>query len=297
MLSQIKAFVQVAQTGNVSRAAQAMFLSQPALTARIQSLERELGARLIQRTKYGVRLTDAGKAFLPFAERALATIDDGRRYVQALVSGAEGEVILAATESLSLYILPPLLKRFQADHPQVRISLRTGHSEDVLAMVVRGDVHVGVGRQIGHPQVDSTFLYEDQLLLVVSSEHPLADRSRVTPHDLETERLILFDPQSSYHGLMSALLRERGVTPRETFTVDNIETAKRMAERGLGASVLPRCAVSEEIKGGSLRSIQCIGVKFPPRRVVVMRRKDADESHAPATEFAASLLSQAAMIA
>ena len=132
LLSQLQAFIEVARARSVSRAADALFVTQPALTARIQGLERDLGARLFVRTPRGMRLTEAGDAFLPYAVRALETLADGRRLVNAFERGGAGKLALGAAPAVSTYVLPAVLARFSVGHPRVAVSVRTGHSEELL---------------------------------------------------------------------------------------------------------------------------------------------------------------------
>src|SRR5919107_696224 len=118
LLGQVEAFLEVARLGNVSRAAEALYVTQPTLTARIQALEKELGEALFVRTGRGVRLTDAGRVFLPNAERAVQAVDDGRQALADLRSASAGRLALGAAPAVSTYVLPPVLKRFAALHPR-----------------------------------------------------------------------------------------------------------------------------------------------------------------------------------
>ena len=112
MLPQIEAFLEVARRQNLSRAAEALFVSQPTLTARLQSLEAALGEQLFVRTRRGMRLTEAGDAFLPYAEHAVAALADGRERLAELRRGVAGRLVLGAPPTVSTYILPALLARF-----------------------------------------------------------------------------------------------------------------------------------------------------------------------------------------
>ncbi|HEY4658381.1 MAG TPA: LysR family transcriptional regulator, partial [Gemmatimonadaceae bacterium] len=142
-IERLSAFVEVARTGNLTRAARVLEVTQPALSERLQGLERELGVDLFVRTPRGVRLTEAGRALVPHAERAMSAIADGRRVVDELRRGAGGRLAVGAAPAVSTYVLPLVLHRFNVEHPDVELSVRTGHSEEVLEMVLREDVQVG----------------------------------------------------------------------------------------------------------------------------------------------------------
>ncbi|MFN8635592.1 MAG: LysR family transcriptional regulator, partial [Chloroflexota bacterium] len=154
LIKQIEAFVEVVRRGTVSRAAEALNVTQPALTARLHGLERELGEVLFARSGRGVRLTDAGRAFLPHAERALLALADGRASVADLASGRAGKLVLGATGSVSSYVLPKVLKRFRTEHPRVELTVRTGHSEQVLELVLAESVELAIVRELRHDDVD-----------------------------------------------------------------------------------------------------------------------------------------------
>src|SRR5881397_1258077 len=134
MHHQLEALVQVVRRGSVTGAAQALYVTQPALTARLNALERDVGARLLVRRRGGVRLTEAGRAFLPYAERALQAVTDGRQVLTELERGAVGHVPIGASPAVSTYALPSILKRFQESHPDVQVAVRTGHSEEVAEL-------------------------------------------------------------------------------------------------------------------------------------------------------------------
>src|SRR4029078_5207953 len=112
LFGQVQGFIEVARTGNVSRAAEALYVTQPALTARIQALEKELGEILFRRTGRGVRLTDAGRVFLPNAERAVQAIDDGRQALTDLRSASAGRLALGAAPAVRTYVVPPVVEAF-----------------------------------------------------------------------------------------------------------------------------------------------------------------------------------------
>jgi DNA-binding transcriptional LysR family regulator len=285
-LAQIQGLLEVARRGNVSRAAAALHITQPALTARLHALEQELGQALLVRGRRGVRLTDAGRAFLPYAEQAVEALARGISQVGEIVSGAGGELVLGVAPAVSTYVLPHVLVRFATQHPGVRLIVRTGHSEVIAELVVREEVHLGIGRLVRHPQLHSRPIYDDELVLVSRPDHPFAARETVSRAALGEAPLILFDTTSSYYDLTTALVREAGVRPRGVMELDNIEAAKRMVAAGLGVALLPRTAVADELAAGTLAGSRIEGGYAGPRHIVVARRADAA---APAPAMAALL--------
>ena len=288
-LAQLDALVAVARTGSISAAAQQLFVSQPAITSRIQALERSFGAPLLARSRTGSRLTDIGRALLPHAERTLSAVAAGRRAVEDVVSGSGGRLTIGAAPAVSTYVLPAMLHRFQADHPRVQLSVRSGHSEEVLEMVLREEVEIGLMRPIQHADVVNTPLYEDELVLVVPHGHGFAASAQIRMAQMATEHLILFDRTSSYHELTSSIFRQAGIAPRGYLEVDNIDAAKRMVEQRLGIALLPLTSVQSEIGTGRLFPVTVSDMTPVRRQIVVARRRDVGEPSAVVSSFLVTL--------
>ena len=273
-LAQVEGFLEVAHQSNLSRAAEALYITQPALTARLRALEAEVGSPLFRRGRRGMTLTDAGRTFLPYAERAVRALRDGTSAIERLPTAEE--LVLGAAPAISTYVLPDLLVRFEAAHPDVRLSVRTGHSEQILEMAVRGDVEIGLVRELHHPSLETLHLYDDELVLVVDPRHPIARQRRVSLDRLRDARLILFDRTSSYYDLTNALFRPAGNLPRGVLELDHIDAAKQMVLAGLGIALLPTTAVAGELRDGTLHRIQLIGTPPIERRIVAVRRLDRE---------------------
>jgi DNA-binding transcriptional LysR family regulator len=286
---QIEGFIAVAREGNMRRAAESLSISQPAITVRIQSLESELGAQLFRRTRAGMELTHAGRAFLPYAERAISSLEGGRALVHELQEGVAGELVIGAAPAVSAYVLPELLARFTERHPKVRLLVRTGHSEGLVDAVLRGETHVAIVRELKDPRVMSRPLFEDELVLVARPDHEFARAGTIDVAEIHSAQLILFDRTSSYYDLTNALFRAAGVMPRGVIELDNIEAARRMVERGLGVALLPGTAVAESLEFGSLRRVALRGAGTIRRRMVAVERLGAGGQSAALGYFASLL--------
>src|SRR5207244_4002457 len=177
-VDQAGAFVAIVRRGGFTRAAAALHLSQPAVSRRLELLEREMGQPLFDRTRGGARLTEAGRTFLPHAEALLASMRDGLEAVQALNRADRGTVTLAMVGTLASTTLTARLRTFRHAHPQVRLARRTALSREVTALVRRGDAALGL-RYFPDPGPDvvSLPLYKEALVTVCAPNHRLA-RSR-----------------------------------------------------------------------------------------------------------------------
>jgi DNA-binding transcriptional LysR family regulator len=289
LLSQIEAFVEVARTKKVKTAAEALFVTQPALTARLQRLEADLGAQLFVRTPRGMRLTEAGEVFLPHAVKALDTLQDGRRIVNAYERGGAGRLALGAAPAVSTYVLPTILKRFAVGHPRVSVSVRTGHSEEVLDLVLREQVELGLVRELRHPDISITPLYEDRLILVAEPRHRFASRRSIRLEEIAPEQLVLFDRTSSYTQLTNALFRGAGVQPVGVMELDNIDAAKKMVQEGFGVALLPHTAVADELEAGVLVNVDVEDAAPVRRQIVAIRRRDRGAPGGAVHAFLATL--------
>jgi len=274
LLTQIEAFLTVAERRTVSEAATVLYVTQPALTTRIKNLERELGVDLFVRTPRGMRLTAEGRAFRSHAQRAVQSLAEGRQLLRELRDGRVGELLVGAAPAISTYVLPLVLRRFQASFPNVHLIVRTGHSEEILDLVLREQVHVGLVRELPHAATIARPLYEDEIVLVVHPGHRFAELRTIDVRELAGERLILFDRTSSYFVLTSTFFREAGVVPRGVMELDNVDATKKMVEHGLGIAFLPYTAVRVELASGSLQEVAIAGYEPVRRPIVAIRRRD-----------------------
>ena len=272
-LGQLEAFVEVAQHQSFSKAAEALFLTQPSVTARIQALERELGEPLFERNGRGVRLTDVGNSFLPYAQRVLKDLQEGRDALEGLRSLQIGALRLGSAFTVSTYVLPKLLKTYHERFPAVEISVKTGRSEEVLHLVLGDEVQAGLVRAVVHPDVETVQLYEDEVVLVTNSQHPFAASGEVRLEDVGRQPLILFDEGSSYHDLVQGLFRQAGVVPWTAMELDSMEATKKMVEEGLGIAMLPRVSVEREVKLGVLAEIKLRDAENPRRAIALIYRR------------------------
>src|SRR5436190_22963372 len=264
-IDQLETFIAVATFGGFHRAAEALRVSQPAVSARIKALEESLGATLFTRSHTGLTLSEAGRILKPYAEQLLRTASLARQAVHELKPSSGGPLQIAAALSISVYFLPDVLKHFQRAHPKVTISIHPGHSKEVLEMVLQGEAEIGLARSLHHPEVETISLRDDPLLLVAHPKkcHPNSRRARL--EQAATWPLIFYERGSSDWTLTHSLFRRAGLVPNVTLEVDTIETAKRMVERGLGVAFLPQLAVGREIRAGKLLAIKLLDAE-PLRR-------------------------------
>jgi DNA-binding transcriptional LysR family regulator len=213
---------------------------------------------LFTRSRGGLVVSDAGRTFRPHAEELLRAAALARQAVHAAQPASGTPLQIAAALSISVYFLPDVLKRFQQAHPTVIISIRPGHSKEVLEMVLNEEAEIGLARSLQHPEVETISLREDPLLLIAHPRRGPAHTQRATLEKVASWPLIFYDHGSSDWTLTHSLFRRAGLVPNVALEVDSIETAKRMVERGLGLSFLPQLAVGREIRRHRLTTVKLL---------------------------------------
>jgi DNA-binding transcriptional LysR family regulator len=264
-IDQVETFLAVVTYGGFHRAAEALRVSQPAVSARIRALEESLHVTLFTREHAHLTLSPAGKALRPHAEQLLRVVALARQAVHELQPAAGGALNIAAALSVCTYFLPDVMKAYQAENPKVMVSLRSGNSMQVLKMVLDGDADIGVARSLNHPEVETMTLRDDPLILVGDPSHPNAGKRQVRLEEVEEWPLIFYDRGSSDWTLTQGLFRRAGLLPNVMLEVETIEAAKRMVERKLGLSFLPQIAVTHELHEGKLVAIEITNAE-PLRR-------------------------------
>ncbi|HEX4802169.1 MAG TPA: LysR family transcriptional regulator [Myxococcaceae bacterium] len=261
----------VAQEGSFTRAAATLYLSQPAVSAHIQALERELGCVLFERGGRGVGLTPEGKHFLDYVNRGLGTIEEGIATLRE--SKSHQTLTVGAVVSVSLTILPAILERFRAEAPNVRVTMRMGHSPEIVRMVTERAVDVGF--VVIRPTTNTVacrLILEDPVVLVASASHPLA-RQRIHVDALRRELVLLTRWGEDFDVLQQTLRSELGEEFYPAVEVDPAEAAKRMVLQGVGLTFLGESMVRDELASGVLATIDITGLPPLSRRVYLVHHR------------------------
>ncbi|MCW5852428.1 MAG: LysR family transcriptional regulator [Anaerolineae bacterium] len=272
---QIEAFVEIARHGSVTRAAQTLYLTQPTVTNRLQSLEAEVGEPLFSRVQYGVVLTEAGKTLLPFAERALQALNEGTSALKELHDGTRGTLYVSSVRLISNYVLPQLLERFSESRPGVQVVIRSDHTEEVVARVLSSDVQIGLCYKVRHSDIAAVKLYDDELLLVVYPDHPFSRRLEVGVQEVVGESLALL-VAADYVQRVGEVFGSAGLgVPASKFQIDSVDVVKLLVQKGLAISLLPGIALRQEIRQGLLKVVPMAGVPPIKREMVAIYRKNS----------------------
>jgi len=254
-IAQLEAFILAADLGSFRRAADYLHLSQPSLSARIHSLEQELGVSLFHRMGRGVRLTEMGKLFLGYGEKTLSTLNQGKEAINSAMNASGGILNMASARNIGTYTMPSMLDKFRQAYPGINVHINIGRSSDVLQMVLNEEVHLGLSRALNHPDILTIHLYDEEIVLTTNPNHPFAVKGMASIYDVAREPLILYDRESSYFVLINETCRAAGISPRVEMTLDSIEATKHLVELDMGISFLPKSGVKDELERGTLSII------------------------------------------
>lgn len=260
-MGQLRTFRAVAETLNFTRASERLGLTQSAVSHQIKALEEDLGEPLFIRAKRGVKLSPAGKVALEHVERILDEAEALRERLSGRGRSPIGRVRAAAATQAFVHLFAPLFEAFMRAHPGIEVTFRTTVStEQTVADILNGAADVGFASiAVYSPALQITKLFEDELMLVVSSGHRLAGRGKVSVSEVQSERLILFERGASIRRATDQFFDRVGVRPDLALESNDTYFIKLMVEHGLGASLLPAWAVRDEVSAGRLAQLRIDG--------------------------------------
>jgi len=273
-LSEIEAFVAISRAGGFTRAALLLHLSQPAISRRIELLERELGAPLFDRFPGGIRLTEAGESFLPYAQQVLSAMEDGKAAVHALEEEAQGTLTLALVGTLASTHLTSHLQVFREAYPRVRLLLRTARSDEVSTQVQQGEALLGL-RYFADPRPDirSLHVMDERLLVACATHSRFVSGTPTEPAALLGVPWLSFPFKagSSGEALEQQLLKHE-LESAERIVIDSLTAQKRLIEADFGVGLLPESSIEEELRLGTVRVLPITALQTVMPVMLIYRR-------------------------
>ncbi|UCE89970.1 MAG: LysR family transcriptional regulator [Pseudomonadota bacterium] len=249
-IANLETFIAVAELGSFSLASERLYLTQPAISKRIAALEAELDTRLFDRIGRRVDLTEAGSALLPRVRSILQAVEDTRCAIANLAGKISGRLGVGTSHHIGLHRLPPILRAYSRQYPDVELNLNFMDSEAACRAVEHGELELGI---VTLPLTASEALrarpvWPDPLDIVVGKTHPLSGRKRITPHALGEHAAILPARGTYTREIFERTFTPLGVSLRVSMTTNYLETIKMMVVVGLGWSVLPRTMLSPDLE-------------------------------------------------
>jgi DNA-binding transcriptional LysR family regulator len=261
-LRRLEVFVKVAELRSFSRAAEALFLTQPTVSEHVRALEEDLGVQLLDRLGRGAVPTRAGELLLEYAHRVLVLMREARQAIDQFQGRLIGELEVGGSTIPGEYILPALIGQFKAKYPEVSIRLRVGASQQVSEWVQEGRVEIGmVGARPDSRVLVARELLADRLVIIVPPDHPWSSRQSVTLADVRTEPLVLRERGSGTRQALERALAEAGTdlsALRVAGEMGSAQAVKQAVRAGLGVSLVSRLAVEDECRA---RLLVCLAVR------------------------------------
>jgi DNA-binding transcriptional LysR family regulator len=281
-LDGLEAFVHIAEGGSFHKAAQALHISQPALSRRMKRLEEITGVRLLDRTTQKVQLTAVGRAFLPQAQRLVLELRAAADSLGKMSTRRGGMVSVACIPTAAAHFLPSAIGRYAREHPDVRVRVMDFSSAEVVQAVLQGAAEFGVSFvERLHQDLEFEPLFEDPFVVVCHRSHPLAQKSKVAWSELAEHRVARVGPRSGSSILLDLALSRLGVRLNWFHEVEyHFSSALGLTEAGLVVTVMPRLAVPE--RGSAQLVARPLGDPPLRRQLGIVRRRGSTPS--PAAE-------------
>jgi DNA-binding transcriptional LysR family regulator len=283
-LQQLEALVCLVEERSFSLAGMKMMLTQPSLSKHIRNLEAYCNRTLIKRNKAGISLTEEGTILYGYAKRILRLRDEAREKINLLKESAAGLVFAGASTIPATYILPSVLKVLRTSHPDIRVHLTPGDSDNIVHMVLSGQVEVGfMGKPVQDRRLLCERIWSDELMLVAQRGHRFGSFGEVSIHELASEPFIIREKGSGTRSVLDDYLKEYHHTSLARFNVvselGSSEAVKEAVITGLGVSIISIHAVRREIAQRLLIRIPILGPRIERSFFVIRKNQFSPQPH------------------
>jgi DNA-binding transcriptional LysR family regulator len=295
---QLKIFLAVAQQLHFTRAAERLYITQPAVSAAIQNLEEEYGVKLFHRIGRRIEITDAGTLLQSEAQKILDQVELTGRGLRELNNLQRGELKIGSSLTIGNYWLPEKISEFKRQYPGIFVNCTLGNAEEICAGTATGLFDLGLVTGEVKPVLKQILEEEtvgsDRLLIVVGKSHPWFDRSQVSLKELPTVPWVMRESGSGIQQMFEQALQTWGIDPTKLMIVLNLsssEMVKAVVESGVGAAAISELMVKKELKLSTLHEVQVIDDRSKPRKkleivqsVLKLKHRQRFQTH-PAIAF------------
>jgi LysR family transcriptional regulator, low CO2-responsive transcriptional regulator len=252
-LNQLKAFYHAANSGSITRAADRLFITQPAVSMQIRSLETQCGVQLFRRTKKPLELTESGKRLYQVARKIFLLVGEAERILSEESEAVLEPLKIGSTKTLVRHFLAGYISRFRKAFPKIQIQVDEGSSEEMLRSLAeeRNDVAI-VGRLPYDEKLKAIPFIQDELVLLAAPGHRLCSKDEVSIEDLIGENLILREKGSGTRRVIDRVFEDKGIFFSAFIETGNVDFLKEMVRTGNGVTLLARMGVDRDLAGGNL---------------------------------------------
>ena len=255
----LQVFYTVARQLSFTKAAEQLFMTQPAVTFQVKQIEEHFNTRLFERSHGRIALTPAGKLVMEYAERILGLSEEMDKRVSELTGAISGPLLLGASTTIAEFILPHVLGEFKARHPQVQTHMMVANSETIEGRVADHTLDIGLIESPSHlPSLHTEACCEDELVMVCAPGYKLARLAHVTPRQIAGEPFISRESGSGTRDFSDQYFRQAGIAPEDLNIVMELgspEAIKGVVETGIGVAIMSRATIGKELKLGSVAAI------------------------------------------
>ncbi|HZL35870.1 MAG TPA: LysR family transcriptional regulator [Tepidisphaeraceae bacterium] len=276
-LGHLAIFHAIAEEGSVSRGADRLTVSQPAVSKQLRLLERALGTTLMERGPRGITLTESGDLLAGYARQIFALEDEALRAIRQLRGLERGRLAIGASTTIGVYLLPELFVRFRRQYPAIDTTLEVSNARLIQQRLGEGAIDVGFMEL--QPEGDgweSTTFMSDDLVAIAPPGHPLLSRSRVTSEAFCGEPFVVRATGSDTKSFVEEALAERGLEVKPIMSLGSTEAIKRAVAAGIGVAIVSHLAIEMELKAKALAIVPVKGLSIR-RPLLRVRRKNAPE--------------------
>jgi LysR family hydrogen peroxide-inducible transcriptional activator len=249
-LHQLKYFVAAAESGNVTRAAARCHVAQPSMSQQIKKLEDDLGVSLFDRLGRGIVLTDAGRALLPRARRIMSEVRETEANLKREADDCHGMLMVGAIPTMAPYLLPPAVGRLRAEHPECQVSVREDLTENLVEALADNEIDCAlVSTPLQHELLEVEVLADEELLVVVPSDHPAAGRKELSPQEISGQPTITLEEMHCLGRQIQGFCATRRIVPRVICRTTQLSTIIELVVLGMGVSLVPEMAAKADRSG------------------------------------------------
>jgi DNA-binding transcriptional LysR family regulator len=254
-------FHAVAEERSISRAADRLMVSQPAVSKQLAELERSLKTKLFDRLPRGVRLTAPGELLIGYARRIFAQAEEAEQAMGDLAGTRRGRLTIAATPTIGTYWLPSLLVKYRRTYPGVEMRMEVHPTTTITRLLLDGAVDVGLAESVAEDEgIDSSVFMKDRMTAIAPPKHPFARRA-ISAEELCQEPFVVRELGSGSKSLVEQALLERGLKVTPVMSLGSTEAIKRAVMEGVGVAIVSSLAVGAEVVAGKLAALRVKGLR------------------------------------
>lgn len=253
-LRQLEMFEAIVRSGSFTKAGEVLYVSQSAISRQIKMLEEELGDKVFTRVNKRIVLTRAGEILMKYSNRLFHDLKDMTSEIEETNQLARGSLRIGGVMSVCTYLLPHILKKYRTVYPNVELTVSIGNGEKIIRQLRANEIDLGLlTLPLDENDLQAVPVFEEEMVVVTNTRHPLAKRKYITAQDLASHRFILFERGCVTRQVIDEFFAREKLTPQIVMEIENVEIIKPLVQIGLGITIVPYQSVIKEVKAQRLK--------------------------------------------